>query len=726
MRCPSAIQDEEGRLIALGEHGLRAGVAVPSLTPIVEIAARLFGTPAAAVNIIGNDHVFFAASSGIGDCDMSRDVSFCGHAITQDDVMVVPDAALDPRFHDNPLVTAGMVRFYAGVPLRAPSGHALGALCVVDGEPRATFDEQDRARLKDLASMASEKLELRRLEVGQQARPSGFAAIAATSPYSVICFDEDRRITAWNPAAVAMFGYAVDEAMAQDILMLLPQQQHGFVQAALTRVLGGGAPPIGSAFLLTGLRRDGSHFSGELTWSHWHEDGVRHFGAIVQDVTDRLRHEDALYRLANYDSLTGLPNRNLLYASGAPALATHEAAAVIMIDLDGFKDVNDTLGQGVGDAVLRETGRRLSAAAPEDAMVARTGGDEFVVLLPGVGDPLQISALAARLVATVACPVLCDGHEVRPACSCGYAMAPQHGERIDDLLSSANLALSHAKSRGGGGAFLFLPMLRAEAAARRLHDGELHHAVERGELRLHYQPQIRLTDGALVGAEALLRWQHPRRNLLQPAAFLPALESGALAAPVGSWVLDTACAQAAQWRWSHPDFRIAVNLFSAQFRAGDLAAIVAATLERHGLPAEALELEITENIALDDVRLVLPQLRALHAMGIALAFDDFGTGYGSLNLLKNYPVQRIKIDKGFIQTMQESAPDRAIVLSLIGLAHQLQLNVIAEGVETEAQRALLDAHKCGEAQGYLFGEPMAAERFADRFGLNGASFRARA
>lgn len=723
MRCPSAIQDEEGRLIALAEHGLKAGVSLPSLDPIIEIAVRLFDASAAAVNIIGSDHVFFAASVGVGDCDMSRDVSFCAHAITQGEVMVVPDAQLDPRFHDNPLVNSGMIRFYAGVPLRSPSGHALGALCIVDPKPRMRFDEQDCARLKDLAHMASDKLELRRLEVAKKERPSGFAAIAAISPNAVICFNEHRQITAWNPAAVTMFGYSVDEAISQDIFMLMSEHQHAFVQTALARVIGGGTPPIGSTFLLTGVRKDQTHFPGELSWSHWRDNGVLHFGAIVQDVTDRLRHEDALYRLANYDGLTGLPNRNLLHANGALALENEQAVAVIMIDLDRFKDVNDTLGHVVGDAVLRETGMRLSDAVPDDATVARTGGDEFVVLMPGVGDPLRLSAFADTLVSTIARPIVHDGHEVRPGGSCGYAIAPQHGDTIEDLLSSANLALSYAKSGGGAGSFLYLPMLRAEAAARRMYDAELHRAVERGELRLHYQPQIRLSDGALVGAEALLRWQHPKRNLLQPAAFLPALESGPLAAPVGSWILDTACAQAAEWRQSNPDFRMAVNLFPAQFRAGDLEPTVAAALEQHSLPPEALELEITENTALDNVELVLPQLRALHMQGIALAFDDFGTGYGSLNLLKNYPISHIKIDKGFIQAMQASAHDQAIVTSLINLSHQLHLKVIAEGVETEEQRAFLDAHKCEEAQGYFFGRPMAADLFEDKFILPQPRFR---
>ncbi len=723
MRCPSIIPDEGGRQDALIAHGLRDGVIMPGLDPIVEIAARLFGTPAAAVNIIGDDHVFLVSSTGIGDSDMRRDVSFCAHAITQDDVMVIEDAQLDPRFHDNPLVTGGAIRFYAGVPLRAPSGHALGALCVLDPAPRAGFGREDRDRLLALARMASEKLELRRLETGNQGQPSEFAAIAATSPYAVICFDKARRITAWNPAAVDMFGYSPAEALSHDIAMLMPESQLGEIRDAIARVLGGEMPGKEVA-LFTGLRRDGALFPAELSWSQWQVGGEPHFGAIVRDVTDRVNHEDALHRLANYDSLTGLANRNLLHTDGAAALRDDGAAGVVMIDLDGFKDVNDTLGHAVGDTILCETGRKLEAAVPPGATVARIGGDEFAIFLPGLGDPLRLSAIADALVAAIARPIIVDGHEVRVAGSCGLAIAPQHGEAIEALLGSADLALFQAKAGGRGASFLYVPALRAEAVARRMYDAELHRAIERGELRLHYQPQIRLSDGALVGAEALIRWQHPRRHLLQPAAFLPALESGPLAATAGAWILDMACAQAALWRRHRPGFRIGVNLFAAQFRADDLAGTVAQALTRHSLPAEALELEITENIVLDQVDLVLPQLRAIRALGVALAFDDFGTGYASLNLLKTYPITHIKIDKSFIQSMQESTHDRAIVTSLIDLSHQLDLQVIAEGVENEAQQAFLRGCGCEEGQGYVFGAPMSAALFEEKFALSDAQARA--
>jgi len=667
------------------------------------------------VNMIGSDHVFFAASTGIGSCDMSRDASFCAHTITQDDVLVVEDAEHDPRFHDNPLVAAGMIRFYAGAPLISPSGHALGALCIIDDKPRARFSDGDKARLLDLARLASDKLELRRLEAANEVRPSRFEAIAATSPNAVICFDRGQNITASNAAAQAMFGFSAEEMLGRELYRLMPKEEHIRVRAAIGRVLGGGAPPSNDENTFTGLRRDGSRFDAELTWSQWQEKGEPHFGAVVRDVTDRRRHEDELYRLATRDGLTGLPNRALLYERAAAAISGDGMPAIVMIDLDGFKDVNDTLGHAVGDAILRETARRLASCTAASDTAARIGGDEFAILIADCSDSLRLGALPDILIAEIARPILVDGHEVRVAASCGLAIAPAHGETVDELIGSADLALFQAKTGGRGRSFLFVPALRAEAVARRMYDAELHRAVERGELELHYQPQFALADGRLTGAEALLRWRHPQRGLLQPAAFLPVLDGGPLAVTVGNWVIDIACAQAAAWRATHPDFRIAVNLFAAQFRTDDLLESVDAALQAHRLPGGALELEITENIVLDQEDIVLPQLAAARTLGVGLAFDDFGTGYASLNVLKSYPISHIKIDKSFTQAITSSPSDRAIVASLIDLAHQLGLGVIAEGIETVAQWDELAVRGCEEGQGYLSGKPVPAALFEELF-----------
>lgn len=713
MRCPDRSSDEPGRLQALAEYRIDEQAGLPSLDPIVNMAVRLFDCPAAAVNMIGHDHVFLAANYGIDEYEEGRDVSFCAHAINQDDVLVVEDTSLDPRFHDNPAVVSGAVRFYAGIALKAPSGHALGALCLLDHQPHAVFPDEDRARLKQLAAMVSDKLELRRLEAIAEAHPNRFEASAATSPNAIICFDDHARISAWNEAASHMFNRSASEMIGRSVDVLIAEEDRALVHGAIEEVLRGGVP-CAAATPLTGLRRSGERFAGELHWSRWHEGDAMHFGAIIRDMTEKLREHDALYQLANHDSLTGLPNRNLLHKSLSDAIAAGAEPAVIVTDLGGFADINTTLGHAAGDEVLRTIAARLRAEVPEPALVTRLGGTLFAVRIDEK-DPLALHALASAIIAAIAQPIVVDGHEVRLAGSCGIAVGPGHGDSHDQLIASAELALFQARTSGRGGSLLFSAHLRAEAIARRMYDAELHRAFERDQFTLFYQPQVRLRDGALVGAEALIRWRHPERGLLLPASFLPALDAGVLAEPVGRWVLDTACEQAAAWQMLDPYFRMSINLSAAQFRSGDLEAQIEAALKRHALPADALELEITENILLHQQETILAQLESIHRRGVRLSFDDFGTGFASLNLLRNYPVSHIKIDKSFTQLIRKSARDRVIVTGLVDMARDLDIGVVAEGVETHEDAEFLRAHGCHEAQGFFFGKPVPAEVFTERY-----------
>lgn len=613
MKCPPILPTEVERLKALSEYGLADEKPLPSLDSVARIAARMFGMPVAAVNMIGSDHVFFAASIGVGEVDMSRDASFCAHAITQDDVMVVPDATVDERFHDNPLVlgSAGL-RFYAGVPLLSPNGLALGALCVIDSKPHSDFSEEDRTRLRELANMASDRLELRRIEV------------------------------------------SAERSARLDAL--------------------GDSPYQGDA--------------------------------------------KELYRLANFDILTDLANRGRFFRQVEEALTRPLDVAVVMIDLDSFKDVNDTLGHAVGDYVLQQVARRLESYVGDVGLAARIGGDEFALLLSNVSDPKQALRFSNEVNDEIARPIIIDGQEVRIEASCGVALAPLHTTNPVELLGNADLALFRAKTNGRGRSLVFEPSLRMEAAARRLYGMEIHRAVKEGEFLLVYQPQIRLSDGALTGAEALIRWRHPIRGLLAPAAFLPALERGPLAATVGSWVLDESCAQAALWRRNGMKaFRMGVNLFGAQFRGSDFAKEVIDTLEKHGLPPSSLELEITENIVLDHDEVVLEKLRELRAYGVGIAFDDFGTGYASLSLLKRYPLTRIKIDRSFVDGMLTSEKDASVVRAILDMARAFDLETIAEGIEREPERESLQRQGCTEGQGYLIGKPMLASYFAETFNI---------
>ncbi len=715
-----SLKDEDRRLAALGEYGINEALAEPGFERLVQLAANVFDVPIALVSLVEAERQVFAARVGLDVCETSRDVSFCAHAIRGDDIMVVPDATKDPRFRENPLVTGEPhIRFYAGAPLRAPSGDKIGTLCIIDTKSHAAFSAAEHRNLGDLAALVLDKLELRRLELARRESQNRFENIAATSPRRSRCADYAGRVTFWNGAAERLLGYSAAEIAGQTIDKIAPERildRLRYLAASDESLVEGRTAELDMH------RKDGTTVPVELSVSTWREAGHTSFGAILRDVTERRANEVRLFRLAHLDPLTQLPNRMLFKSRIEQVLQTEESACVMLVDLDGFKDVNDSLGHSAGDAVLIDVAQRLLSSVRPDDTVARMGGDEFAILIPGMGDPFRASEIADAAIESVSQLVTIEGQPVQIGASVGIAIFPAHGSRGDELLSNADLALYQAKAEGRHCRRFFTPALRHAASLRHAYQGELRRAYQEGEFELFYQPQVRLSDRTLVGAESLLRWRHPEKGIIAPGAFLPALETSPLAAQIGDWAIRMACRQAAEWRGNGAaSFRIGVNLFGGQFRTSDLARKVRAALAEAQLPPSALELEITENIILRHDDEMIGPLRELRAEGVGIAFDDYGTGYASLSMLKRYPLNRLKVDQTFVRGMCDSPTDAAIVRAILYLGRSFGCEVIAEGVETEEQLARLRKKGCEEGQGYLFGRPMTAREFGTRFGFLGAA-----
>jgi diguanylate cyclase (GGDEF)-like protein/PAS domain S-box-containing protein len=459
-------------------------------------------------------------------------------------------------------------------------------------------------------------------------------------------------------------------------------------------------------------------FCNRRAEKHWSEDGIallRVAGEIFASALERKQAESLIVYQAYHDALTDLPNRMLFHDRLTQALAQARrrghGLAVLFMDLDQFKRVNDTLGHGAGDRLLQDVAGRLREAVRESDTVARVGGDEFTLLLPHVGGGEDAAKVAQTVLATIARPAEIDGNRLYVTTSIGISLYPDDGTEAEALLTSADIALYRAKELGGNGYQLCTPAMNAHSRARLTLEGDLRLALERRELRLLYQPQVAVASGEMVGVEALLRWRHPRRGLIAPDEFIEVAEEARLIVPIGEWVLRTACAQARRWRRRGlAGLRVAVNLSARQFQSRDLLPTLESVLRETGLEAEGLDLEITESVAMQNVDLTVELLRALRAMGLRIAMDDFGTGHASLSYLQQFPLDALKIDRRFVGELAGGGGGCAIVTAIIDLAHGLGLQVIAEGVETAAQLAALRERRCDQCQGFLISPPLRASK----------------
>ena len=542
------------------------------------------------------------------------------------------------------------------------------------------------------------------------------AAIAFESQAAIMVADAERRILRVNPAFCALTGYSAQEAIGRTPAILKSGRHDAAFYRQLWKRLNSTGHWQGEIW---NRRKSGDIFPEWLTISEVRDGNGRltHYVSTFSDISDLKLAESEIHNLAFYDPLTALPNRRLLLNRLGQARKTGQRSrqfgALLIIDLDHFKNLNDTLGHDIGDRLLLEVAKRLSACIREGDTAARQGGDEFIVMLENLGAVAEQAGILAEAVAEKIRLSLCEPYLINGESECfysasiGISLFCGHDKTTEALLKQADIALYKAKDAGRNAIRFFDSAMQTALDRRAALEARLHQALARGEFRLFVQAQV---DGAchLVGAEALLRWQPPQGGMIPPGEFIPLAEETGLIVPIGNWVLDAACARLRQWA-EHPATRhlyLAVNVSVRQFRQPDFVDQIRAALERHGVDARLLKIELTESLLLDNVDAVVAKMQVLRDIGVRFSLDDFGTGYASLSYLKRFPFDQLKVDHSFIRDIASDPDDAAIVRAIIAMGNTLRLDVVAEGVETEAQHAYLVEHGCARFQGYLFGRPV--------------------
>jgi len=534
------------------------------------------------------------------------------------------------------------------------------------------------------------------------------------SPNTIVITDLDANIEYVNSTFTHVTGYSLEEAIGKNPRILQSGLTPKATYVDMWAHLSAGEEWRGE---LINRRKDGSEYIESVMISPVRQaDGkITHYLAIKQDITAKRRDEERIQQLAHFDQLTGLPNRSLLNERFSYALSlakrSGESLAVMFLDLDHFKNINDTLGHSIGDQFLMEVATRLKATIRDEDTVSRLGGDEFILIFPGT-DADAAAIVASKLMDAISKPYQIEHHELIGTPSIGIALYPHDGDNFEDLLKNADTAMYRVKQDSRNDFRFFTAEMQSHSERNLQLVNAMRHALARNEFHLQYQPQITLRDGHIIGAEALLRWDHPELGSISPAEFITIAEDSGQIVLIGEWVLRTAVKQMKDWLDSGlPPMVMAVNLSAVQFRHPNLPALVTRILEEAQLPPEYLELELTEAVAMDDPQSAVAVMDDLFERGIRMSIDDFGTGYSSLSYLKRFKVYKLKIDQSFVRNISDDPEDKAIVTAIINLASSLGMHTIAEGVETASQLAFLRLQGCDEVQGYYFSKPLPSVQF---------------
>ncbi len=545
-----------------------------------------------------------------------------------------------------------------------------------------------------------------------EARDRRIASEVLRSMAEAVCvFDCAFNFTSINTAFESMSGYAEGDLLGKSTSLLDNVRHDAAFYRDMREALAAEGHWAGEMWQ---QRKDGSEFLSCVECNVIRDASGKpeHFVAVLSDVTDRKRAEQELRFLANYDTLTNLPNRTLLSERLSQAIVharrDDSKVAVLFLDLDRFKDINDSLGHAAGDRILRAAAARLREVAPANATVARLSGDEFTIVLEHVNDPRQADALARDIITAFDAPLAVENRrDILISPTIGISLYPDHGQVPTDLLKHADTAMYQAKAAGRHTFLRYTDQMESDLRQRATLSGALRKVLENGELRLVFQPRVSLRTDKITGVEALLRWEHPQFGDIPPDRFIPLAEESGMILAIGEWVLREACATLKRWRQHGLDLLVmSVNVSALQLLRGDLPELVARLLEESEIPADQLEIELTESVVMANAEHTADSLHTLRALGVRLAVDDFGTGYSSLAYLKRLPITTLKIDKAFIDEIQDNADDQAITTTIIAMARSLGLTVVAEGVEHQAQTDFLHAHHCDEVQGYWLSPPL--------------------